>query len=118
MAERRARSMLAICLLAALALLFLSSVGPWEARAAQQEKKGAEGCVATAKGPIAAQAGAAPAAAAAIAPPTMQTARVGKPAPDFEAIAYIDGGFKPITLSAYKGKWVVLCFYPGDFTFV
>ena len=45
-------------------------------------------------------------------------AKVGKPAPDFEAAAYIDGGFKNIKLSDYKGKWVVLCFYPGDFTFV
>ncbi len=45
-------------------------------------------------------------------------ARVGKPAPDFEAGAYIDGGFKNIKLSDYKGKWGVLCFYPGDFTFV
>jgi peroxiredoxin (alkyl hydroperoxide reductase subunit C) len=45
-------------------------------------------------------------------------ARVGKPAPDFEASAYLDGGFKNIKLSDYKGKWVVLCFYPGDFTFV
>ncbi len=46
------------------------------------------------------------------------TARVGKPAPDFEASAFVDGGFKNIKLSDYKGKWVVLCFYPGDFTFV
>jgi peroxiredoxin (alkyl hydroperoxide reductase subunit C) len=45
-------------------------------------------------------------------------ARVGKPAPDFEASAYFDGGFLNIRLSDYKGKWVVLCFYPGDFTFV
>ncbi len=45
-------------------------------------------------------------------------ARVGKPAPDFEASAYADVGFKNIKLSDYKGKWVVLCFYPGDFTFV
>lgn len=45
-------------------------------------------------------------------------ARVGKEAPDFEASAYINGGFKNITLSEYRGKWVVLCFYPGDFTFV
>ena len=45
-------------------------------------------------------------------------ARVGKPAPDFEASAYIDGGFKNIKLSDYKGKWVALCFYPVDFTFV
>jgi peroxiredoxin (alkyl hydroperoxide reductase subunit C) len=45
-------------------------------------------------------------------------ARVGKPAPDFEANAFIGEGFKPVKLSDYKGKWVVLCFYPGDFTFV
>jgi hypothetical protein len=45
-------------------------------------------------------------------------ARVGKPAPDFEASAYAEGGFKNIKLSDYKEKWVVLCFYPGDFTFV
>jgi hypothetical protein len=46
-------------------------------------------------------------------------ARVGKEAPDFEASAFVAGeGFKPIKLSDYKGKWIVLCFYPGDFTFV
>jgi hypothetical protein len=45
-------------------------------------------------------------------------ARVGRPAPDFEATAYADGGFKNVKLSDYKGKWVVVCFYPGDFTFV
>jgi peroxiredoxin (alkyl hydroperoxide reductase subunit C) len=45
-------------------------------------------------------------------------ARVGKPAPDFDANAYVDGGFKNIKLSDYKGKWLIVCFYPGDFTFV
>jgi len=46
-------------------------------------------------------------------------AKVGKEAPDFEANAFIAGvGFKQIRLSDYKGKWIVLCFYPGDFTFV
>ena len=48
----------------------------------------------------------------------MATARVGKAAPDFEASAFVDGGFKNVKLSNYRGKWVVLCFYPGDFTFV
>jgi peroxiredoxin (alkyl hydroperoxide reductase subunit C) len=43
---------------------------------------------------------------------------VGKKAPDFEAPAYHDGKFKKVKLSDYLGKWVVLCFYPGDFTFV
>jgi hypothetical protein len=45
-------------------------------------------------------------------------AKVGKHAPDFEAAAYLDGGFQNLTLSNYRGKWLVLCFYPGDFTFV
>jgi peroxiredoxin (alkyl hydroperoxide reductase subunit C) len=46
-------------------------------------------------------------------------AQVGKEAPDFEANAFIPGaGFEPIKLSKFKGKWIVLCFYPGDFTFV
>jgi len=46
-------------------------------------------------------------------------AKVGKAAPDFEATAFISNeGFKPVKLSDYKGKWIVLCFYPGDFTFV
>mgnify|MGYP001172652149 FL=1 len=49
--------------------------------------------------------------------PRMQ-ARVGKPAPDFETTAYHQGTFKTIRLSDYAGKWVLLCFYPGDFTFV
>ena len=46
------------------------------------------------------------------------TARVGKAAPDFETSAYHEGGFKNIKLSDFKGQWVLLCFYPGDFTFV
>ena len=45
-------------------------------------------------------------------------AQVGKPAPDFEAAAFFEGGFKNIKLSDYKGQWIVVCFYPGDFTFV
>ncbi len=49
---------------------------------------------------------------------TKMLARVGKAAPDFELSAYLDGGFKNIKLSDYKGKWIVVCFYPGDFTFV
>lgn len=49
---------------------------------------------------------------------TKMLARVGKPAPDFELSAFIGGGFKNVRLSDYKGKWIVICFYPGDFTFV
>ncbi len=43
---------------------------------------------------------------------------VGKPAPDFVAPAYHKGKFINVKLSDYLGKWVLLCFYPGDFTFV
>lgn len=44
--------------------------------------------------------------------------RVGKKAPDFTAPAYHQGKFVSVKLSEYLGKWVILCFYPGDFTFV
>jgi len=44
--------------------------------------------------------------------------QVGRPAPDFEAPAYHKGEFTSVKLSDHLGKWVVLCFYPGDFTFV
>ena len=44
---------------------------------------------------------------------------IGQPAPQFTAEAVVDGGdFKKISLSDYKGKWVVMFFYPLDFTFV
>jgi len=43
---------------------------------------------------------------------------VGRKAPDFEAPAYYKGKFVSVKLSEYLGKWVTLCFYPGDFTFV
>lgn len=48
----------------------------------------------------------------------MVKAKVGAKAPDFEAPAYFQGQFTNIKLSDYLGKWVLLCFYPGDFTFV
>ena len=43
---------------------------------------------------------------------------VGRKAPDFEAPAYHKGEFTKVKLSDHLGRWVVLCFYPGDFTFV
>jgi peroxiredoxin (alkyl hydroperoxide reductase subunit C) len=49
--------------------------------------------------------------------PTM-TARVGEKAPDFQAPAYYRGDFTSVKLSDYLGKWILVCFYPGDFTFV
>ena len=44
--------------------------------------------------------------------------QVGKKAPDFTAPGYQKGKFINMKLSEHLGKWVVLCFYPGDFTFV
>src|ERR1700682_5035904 len=49
-----------------------------------------------------------------------ESAQVGKPAPDFDIpstknIAKLN---EPVKLSDYKGKWVVVLFYPLDFTFV
>ena len=46
------------------------------------------------------------------------TIMVGRKAPDFTAPAYHKGSFTPVSLSSFLGKWVVVCFYPGDFTFV
>ena len=44
--------------------------------------------------------------------------RVGQSAPDFTATAVVDQEFKTIKLSDYRGKYVILLFYPLDFTFV
>lgn len=44
--------------------------------------------------------------------------KVGKLAPDFSLPAFVDGKFGRVSLSDYKGQWISLCFYPGDFTFV
>ena len=46
------------------------------------------------------------------------TRLVGLPAPEFTATAVVDQEFKEINLSDYRGKYVVLFFYPLDFTFV
>lgn len=44
---------------------------------------------------------------------------IGQPAPQFTAQAVVDGGdFKEVRLADYRGKFVVLFFYPLDFTFV
>lgn len=44
--------------------------------------------------------------------------KVGQPAPDFKAEAYVNGQFQEVKLGDLRGKWVVLVFYPLDFTFV
>ena len=43
---------------------------------------------------------------------------IGRKAPDFTAPGYHHGKFINLKLSEHLGKWVLLCFYPGDFTFV
>ena len=79
------------------------------------------GCVKPARGPIVPTSD--PDALSDFAAPSKEVGRmkvqVGKEAIDFEANAFIEGvGFNPVKLSDYRGKWIVLCFYPGDFTFV
>jgi len=37
---------------------------------------------------------------------------------DFQVTAYHGGEFRPVSLSDYRGQWVVVFFYPADFTFV
>ncbi|KAK9850953.1 hypothetical protein WJX84_002094 [Apatococcus fuscideae] len=45
-------------------------------------------------------------------------AKVGKTAPEFTAPAIVDGEMESISLKDYRGKYVILFFYPKDFTFV
>jgi len=82
------------------------------------EDRKAEGCVASAAGPSVPEADADPGPAPAAGEEKKMHVTVGKEAPDFEAAAYHEGGFKNVRLSDFRGKWVFLCFYPGDFTFV
>ena len=77
-----------------------------------------EGCVASAAGPIDPQAEEEPEQARQTRKEPKMNVTVGKEAPDFEASAFVNGSFKNIKLSDYRDKWVFLCFYPGDFTFV
>ncbi|XP_022313312.1 peroxiredoxin prdx-2-like isoform X2 [Crassostrea virginica] len=48
----------------------------------------------------------------------MAELRLTKPAPEFKGQAVVDGEFQDISLANYKGKYLVLFFYPLDFTFV
>ena len=80
-----------------------------------------EGCVKPARGPLLPASESATPGSGTTPPQEVNRvlARVGKEAIDFEANAFVEGvGFKPLKLSDYKGKWIILCFYPGDFTFV
>lgn len=44
--------------------------------------------------------------------------KINDNAPEFTETAYVNDNEKKISLKDYKGKWVVLFFYPADFTFV
>lgn len=45
--------------------------------------------------------------------------RIGQPAPDFDNVmSYHKGEFHPVSLKNYRGSWLVLFFYPRDFTFI
>jgi len=46
------------------------------------------------------------------------TIRIGDKVPDFKAEAYCRGEVQVVEFSRYRGQWVVLLFYPADFTFV
>ncbi len=43
---------------------------------------------------------------------------INHPIPDFEVEVYHQDTIKKIKLSDYRGKWLILIFYPGDFTFI
>jgi peroxiredoxin (alkyl hydroperoxide reductase subunit C) len=49
-----------------------------------------------------------------------ELARIGKPAPDFTVPGFdaVKGNFGTYSLKDFKGKYVLLFFYPGDFTYV
>lgn len=80
--------------------------------------KPAVGCARPTGGPVGAKAEAQAPDAISPAKEVPKMIQVGKQAPDFVAPAYVKGEFTSVKLSDYLGKWVVLCFYPGDFTFV
>lgn len=82
------------------------------------DKKKAEGCVAPAAGPVAPKQSQGAEPNHNLREEARMSVKVGKEAPDFEAAGYLAGGFKNFKLSDFRGKWVFLCFYPGDFTFV
>ena len=44
--------------------------------------------------------------------------KIGQAVPEFSMAAFQNDEIKDIKLSDYKGKWVVIVFYPADFTFV
>lgn len=76
------------------------------------------GCARPTGGPVGETAPEKPAEAETKSKETMSMIQVGKKAPDFTAPGYHKGAFVNMKLSDHLGKWVLVCFYPGDFTFV
>jgi peroxiredoxin (alkyl hydroperoxide reductase subunit C) len=90
---------------------------PWKCKGGSMSKE-KDSCVQPATGPIVPEEASTESVAVEVKKEKVPM-YVGKEAPDFETSAYIQGeGFKNVKLSDYRGKWVLLCFYPGDFTFV
>jgi peroxiredoxin (alkyl hydroperoxide reductase subunit C) len=48
----------------------------------------------------------------------ISSVRVGEAVPDFEFQVFQNEEIKQMTFSSLRGKWIVVCFYPADFTFV
>ncbi len=44
--------------------------------------------------------------------------RIGEKVPDFELEMYHNDDIKTTKMSDYRGKWIILMFYPADFTFI
>ncbi len=76
------------------------------------------GCARPTGGPVGETEPADPAATRDAQKEDIKMIQVGKKAPDFTAPGYLENKFINMKLSDYLGKWVLLCFYPGDFTFV
>ena len=118
--EKQARNSLIALLFGALVLAGVGqALGEQKSIKPKEKDKDAISCVATAKGPLTIGEKSAESVKSTVQSPASSVrARVGQAAPDFEANAFSNGGFKNLKLSDSKGKWTVLCFYPGDFTFV
>jgi len=78
----------------------------------------AAGCARPAGGPVGEESGTVPETEEQTVKEVRSMIKVGKKAPDFVAPGYHKGEFVSVKLSDYLGKWILLCFYPGDFTFV
>ena len=76
------------------------------------------GCARPTGGPVSEEKNSSPSGKTTPKTETQKMIKVGQKAPDFVAPGYQKGKFINVKLSDYLGKWVLLCFYPGDFTFV